>query len=215
MRPDLIIFDMDGTLVDSEVISKRAFEYTLNGLGLEYDDEFLEGFLGGNLKSAKEKLNERYGDNELTELILESKGLVYRRIIKDEGVDLKPGVLELLEFLKEKKYIMAVGTSCNRESAIEKLTNTGIIDYFDYIVAGDDVENGKPSPDIFLKIAEHFNVKPENCMVFEDSRLGIRAAKNAGMMPMLVPDTLNPTNDMLLNAFKILKRIDSAIKILD
>lgn len=215
MRPDLIIFDMDGTLVDSEVISKRAFESTLKGLGLEYDDEFLEGFLGGNNKSAIERLNERYGDKELTELILESKVLVYRRMIKDEGVDLKPGVIELLEYLKERNYKMAVGTSCNREAAIERLTSVGIMDYFDYLVGGDEVENGKPSPDIFLKIAKHFNVKPENCMVFEDSRLGIRAAKNAGMMPMLVPDTLNPTNDMLLNAFKILKRIDSAIKILD
>lgn len=215
MRPDLIIFDMDGTLVDSEVISKRAFEITLKGLGLEYDDEFLEGFLGGTIKSAKERLNDRYGDKELTETIMYSKGLVLKKILQEEGVELKPGVLNLLEFLKERNYKMAVGTSSNRESAIERLTSVGIIDYFDYIVAGDDVENGKPSPDIFLKIAEHFNVKPENCMVFEDSRLGIRAAKNAGMMPMLVPDTLNPTNDMLLNAFKILKRIDSAMKILD
>lgn len=216
MKPKLFIFDMDGTLVDTEVISRRAFEEAIKLCNCEIDEPLLDSFLGSNLVAVKQKLFDRYGrDWSLVDKIIEAKREIFNNICEEEGVAVMPGVLKLLDYLKDRESKMAVATSSYKKYAIERLIKTGLIDYFSFVIAGDEIEHPKPAPDIYLKAASNFGIAPEDCMTFEDSALGIKAARDAGMFTVLIPDTMEPTAEMLDNTDVLCKRIDNIIEVLE
>ena len=99
--------------------------------------------------------------------------------------------------MKDNNIKRAVATSTSRERAIKLLTLGGVVNEFDYVICGDEVTKSKPDPEIFLKVAQKLNVTPKNCVVLEDSRFGVYAAKNAGMNPIMVPDLLEPDEELL------------------
>ena len=113
-----------------------------------------------------------------------------------EGVALKAGVLELLDHLDELGLPRAVATSSSRANAREHLGHNGVFERFAVIVAREDVERHKPNPDPFLKAAALMGIAPEACLALEDSHNGVRAAHAAGMMTVMVPDLLEPTDEM-------------------
>jgi HAD superfamily hydrolase (TIGR01509 family) len=102
----------------------------------------------------------------------------------------------LVDFLKEKSISFAVATSTARKLTIPKLQLTNLLSTFNIIIAGDEIENGKPAPDIFLAAARALNVAAEKCVVLEDSSYGIRAAHAAKMIPIMVPDLAQPTDEI-------------------
>ena len=130
------------------------------------------------------------------------------------GVTFKPGLHELLDFLEAAGLPKAVATSSCRESAMRKLTAGRLVDRFQAIVTGDDVQNGKPAPDIFLAVAEKLSVSPERCLVFEDSENGVLAAHNAGMPAIMIPDAKQPTKEVAALAYKNFPSLADAIPFL-
>ena len=108
----------------------------------------------------------------------------------------KPGLDEILSYLKQNGYKIALGTATRRERTLENLTRTGILEYFDALVTGDIVSHGKPHPETFLKAAELLGVKPEECMGVEDSFNGINSIHAAGMFTVMIPDTVQPTPEI-------------------
>lgn len=214
MKVDLVIFDMDGTLINSEVIARDAFILTGKEFGVPVTEESFKEYIGLSAKSVKEKLLKEYGDVDKVETFLYAKDLTMKYMIREHGIELKPGVIELLDYLKEKGYKMAVGTSTKHNEAVEKLRLTNILDYFSVVVGGDEVNEGKPSPDIYLKVAELNKTTPSNCLVFEDSKQGVAAGVDAGMKVILVPDMLTPTEKMIKSSFRVYETIDQAKELL-
>lgn len=211
----LIIFDMDGVILDSERIANLAWFKVSDKYGLDLDIEKLRNIKGGTSVRAKKILGNWYGE-DIAEKILEEKKRVQLDIIKEEGgIKLKKGVVELLEFIKEKKIKCVVATSTRKESAEKQLKETGVYSYFDTLVFGDEVENGKPAPDIFLKACEKIGVFPDEAIVIEDSVLGATAANRAGIRCIVVEDTIVFTEEENKLAYKKYESLLEVIEFLE
>ncbi len=124
---------------------------------------------------------------------------------------IKPGIIELLTYLKEKKISVAIASSTSVQIVIDEIREAGLLHYFDVIVGGDMVERSKPAPDIFLLAAKMLGINPSRCCVIEDSYNGIIAAYTAGTFPIMIPDMLKPNAEMRKNAGLI---VDNASKLL-
>lgn len=198
-----VIFDMDGILIDTERISFNAFKEVLKGYSYEMSEEFYLTMIGRNVKSIKEVMLSEYGSSFPFDEIYEKKVKIAVETIDRDGVIIKPGVHELVDYLKDNNYRIAVATSTRKERAHYLLEQIGIKDKVDYIICGDQVVNSKPDPEIFLKAAKGIGIKPQNCMVIEDSDAGILAASRAGMTGINVPDMKKPDENMKKLAFKI------------
>jgi HAD superfamily hydrolase (TIGR01509 family) len=207
-----IIFDMDGVIIDSnhihyenwsEIFKKKFSKKIPVKEFAEHLGESQKEFTASMIKIAKVETSY----DELTPLIYEN----YFRL-KDK-IKLKSGIKEALACLKPD-YKIALGTGASKEFAIDIIMIQGIADYFDCIVAGDEVKRAKPDPEIFLKAAEMLGLKPNECVVIEDAKMGIIAAKNAGMKVISIPDDLTKHQDHSIADLKLDSISDLSIEIL-
>lgn len=193
---ELFIFDMDGLLFDTEAIYVKKGKEIAKRNGCEITDKFIEKTTGLPMDTLRkiyvEELGEKFPFDAHWE---EIKECVYELAI-DCRVPLKKGAREILEFLKKNNKKMVLGTSSNFEMAKKLLKSQNIFEYFSYLITSDHVKKGKPNPEVFLMGAEIMGISTEKSMVFEDSFNGIRAAHSAGMLPVMIPDLLNPTKDI-------------------
>lgn len=200
---DAVIFDMDGVLIDSERISFKCFQEVFKEYNYEIDEPFYLRVIGRNFEGIKALMVEEYGDDFPFDIIYRKKADLAHEITNKNGVIVKPGVHELLDYLNKEKYKIAVASSTRKERVLELLEEAEIKDKVDYIIGGDQVENSKPNPEIFLKAAKGLDIKPENCMVIEDSDAGITAAHAAKMIGIHVPDMKFLEEETKDLAFKI------------
>lgn len=200
---DAVIFDMDGVLIDSERISFQCFQEVFKEYNYKMDEKFYLKLIGRNVKSIKEIMKEEYGEDFPFDIIYRKKADLAHEITDKNGVIVKPGVHELLDYLNEKNYKIAVASSTRKERVLQLLEEAKIKDKVDYIIGGDQVENSKPNPEIFLKAAKGLDVKAENCIVIEDSDAGITAAHAAKMVGIHVPDMKFLEEDTKALAYKI------------
>jgi HAD superfamily hydrolase (TIGR01509 family) len=174
-----VIFDMDGVLVDTVSLNWRAINQTLEPYGIHVNDEELYRYVGRPLKDQLAQLSQEYGVELDYDYIESNSTQIKKELMKNLAP--KPGVVELLEKLKENHIPIAVATSNSREVTIERLTTSGILHYFDILVTEDDVTRHKPDPEVFEKAAQEMGVLSVNCLVFEDAPSGLVAAKSANM----------------------------------
>ena len=118
---------------------------------------------------------------------------------------MKPGVKELLSYLKENGYLVGLASSTRQAIVEQEIRDAGLMPYFDNLVCGDMLKRSKPEPDIYLKACENLDVEPRMAVAVEDSYNGIRSAKRAGMVPVMVPDMVQPDEEMRSLAHKICK----------
>ena len=195
MKFQAAIFDMDGLLLDTERLSKRSFMATCDHFNLERDSNFFNQLIGLNSKKSN-LLIEEFLNNEVELKTFETKWIeTYRQSLANH-IPVKDGVEELLAHLKDIGLPCAVATSTRTESACKYLERTSLLPYFKIVIGGDQVSNGKPAPDIYLEAAEVLNVIPENCIAFEDSENGVRAAVSAGMTLVQIPDLIEPSEEL-------------------
>ncbi len=188
MKYKAVIFDLDGTLIDSMGIWIQVDKEYLQMRGIPVPDNLFMDVEGGN--SFNEICLYFKKKFDLPESI-EEIGVEWTKMVAEhykKDVKLKPGALELLQFLKEKDIKIGVGTSNSKYLAETVLQANGVLGYFDSIIAGCDDIKGKPFPDIFLNAAKELNVLPQDCLVIEDVLVGVQAAKNAGIDVFAVYD---------------------------
>ncbi len=209
-----VIFDMDGLMIDSESVTFINHKKIIADMGYDLTFDVFKKTIGCRSLETGEFYKSIYSqDLDCEKLRLESKKL-YREYLEKNGVPVKKGLFELLEYLKSKKIKCAVATSTRTQSASYALEKAGITPYMDVFVFGDMVENGKPAPDIFLKACAMIGEKPEDCLGIEDSYNGVRAIYSAKMMAAMVPDILQPTDEMKEKTYVIVDSLDKLIEII-
>lgn len=193
---ELIIFDMDGLMFDTEKISYEAWKEAAALFGYNIDSDIFEKTIGTNLTKTKEVYLEHFGDDFPFDLIRDNRVKISDKRIKSNGVPIKKGLHELLNYLHISNVKMAVATSTSRKRALNLLKLVQIDNFFDYILCGDEIVNSKPDPEIFLKVANELKCSPTKCLVLEDSEMGIIAAYIAGMIPIMIPDLKEPSEEI-------------------
>jgi len=206
----LIIFDMDGLMFDTERLAFIHWKEAGEKFNYKINDKVFKQTIGLKLKETEEVYKEYYGAGFPFKKIKNEKIKLAENYILSEGVPLKEGLYELLEYIKGKKLKMALATSA-KKSRMEMLLNlSDTRKYFDVVTYGDEIVNGKPDPEIFLKTSQKVNCPPKNCMVLEDSENGIIAAYKAEMLPVMIPDIIEPGEEieaMLFKKFCSLKEV--------
>lgn len=192
-----VIFDVDGTLLDTERIYMQAWKDAAAELGYEITDALLKKTRAINVKDAARIFEEEIGNGFSYEKTRPIRVRIAEEIIQRESPILKPGVTELLAYLKDKGIRLSVASSTHLKGTKSHLAESGILEPFEVVVGGDMVTKGKPNPDIFLKAAELLGLTPDECIVVEDSPAGIRAAHAAGMKAVLVPDLAAITQEII------------------
>ena len=190
------IFDMDGVIFDSERLYIDCCIEVAEKLGMDQIVETCHRCIGVTTEVTRAILLETYRDIDLVDRFREQSVALVRSIIDSGLLELKPGVRELLDFLRAKGCRIAIASSTRTDIVEKELADARLIGYFSAVVGGDRAQRSKPNPDIFLKAAELLGEKPGNCVVIEDSFNGIRAAKAAGMTAIMVPDQLVPDEEI-------------------
>ncbi|WP_374345262.1 HAD family hydrolase [Phenylobacterium sp.] len=192
-QPIAVVFDMDGLLVDTETVYRDAMAMTARELGHEVSLDVFRAMIG--LPDNHELLTGHYGADFPVEAFNDRTMVLADEIIA-AGVALKAGAEEILDRLDELALPRAIATSSSHRAVASHLGPSGLIPRFHTIVAKGDYTRGKPNPDPYLTAAERLGVDPALCLALEDSHNGVRAAAAAGMMTVMVPDLLDPTEEM-------------------
>ena len=206
-----VIFDMDGTLLDTQRICIPAWEYAGRCQGFEGAGEHIYNVCGMNNQGSNQYIKDNF-PNVDPEKFKEDE----RAYITQYGVvEYKKGAKELLEFLKEAGVKIALATGTSRPSVMHHLKAVDAEKYFDAIVCGGDVTNGKPAPDIFLLAAEKIGAEPRDCIVLEDSTNGVKAAVAAGMRCIGIPDIMPFAENIKALMFSHCRNLTEAMKIIN
>jgi len=200
MRPqllpfDAVVFDMDGTLLDTELVFRTIVFDVADELGYEMRDEVHLAMVGSSHETSNRLLVEAYGAT-FPYAIFDEK---CRAIMKDrlaDAVPVKKGAREFLADLRARGIPRAVATSSRSPHAFGHLGRAGLLDLFDTVVTRDDVVHPKPDPEPYLLAARRLGVAPERCLGLEDSHSGVRAAHAAGLQTIMVPDLVAPTPEI-------------------
>ena len=191
-----VIFDMDGLLVDSETRALNAWREVAEKHGIPDIDGLFPKIIGTNTYTRGIIFDSVYGGKFDFTLCNEEVRSIAHSYEAKSPIPLKKGVKELLAYLRENGYKIAIASSGLLATIERRMKFHGIFDYFDVIVSGEMVTHSKPNPEIFLICAEKLGAEPKDITVLEDSPNGIKAAKAAGMRPVMVPDLYAPQKEI-------------------
>ena len=208
----LVIFDMDGTILDNEefTISSKVIEG--KKLGYNISEDIAKNTLGMSTKKSKEYFASIYGDDFPYDYFRQKRFDYIFEDIKKNGIKYKKGTLELLNYLKDNNYLIALCTSSTIRYINEYKKYTFIFDMFDVIITGEQIKNGKPNPEIFNKAMEILNVKPQETLVIEDSNNGILAGINSNSDVIMIPDLVGPNDEVKKHQIKIFNSLLDVIE---
>lgn len=205
-----VLFDMDGLMFDTERLAVRFWKEAGEEFGLTLGDEFLLYSRGSRMEEAWKLFSRCYGEDADYLGVRAREKELFFGYLKDHEIPVKPGLYELLGWLKENGYKAVLATSTVKEVALEYLERTGVKEYFDGFVCGDMITKSKPDPQIFQVAAELAGCAPEECVVLEDSYNGINAAIAGGFPAVMVVDLMEPADEMRL---KIRARCGSLLEV--
>lgn len=202
-----VIFDMDGVLFDTERVYLESWIKVFKEYGYTMTKEIYIPLMGTGRKNVKEVFKKTFGDNiPIEEMYVKKDELLFKAIDNNE-VPLKLGAIDILCYLKEEGYKIALATSAKRDRVTKQIQANNMNNMFNAIVCGDDVVNSKPDPEIFLKAAKKLDVNPENCVVIEDSLAGIKGANKGGMKGFHVEDLKKADDEIKTLSTKTFKNL--------
>ncbi|MEP7062369.1 MAG: HAD family phosphatase [Betaproteobacteria bacterium] len=197
-RPRAIVFDMDGTLLDTETLALRAWQEAAAAVGATFESDLARTLIGRNFADCSSRLRAHFDAHHYpVDEVLGGWHASYEALVEREGIVVKDGASELLGWIRAAGIPCAVATTTRRERARSKLRDAGLLGHFVTVIGGDDVTHGKPAPDIYYAAAAALGVAAKDCLAIEDSEPGFRAAYAAGMTTILVPDLIVPQAGLL------------------
>ena len=191
-----VLFDMDGLMFDTERLYGNAWQNAAKLQGFKISDEAILQIKGANKALVYKILKEDAGEGFDIDKGRETREEYITNHIKEHGITKKKGLGKLLIFLKENNIKTCLASSTKRKVALKYLKMADVYKYFDDFTCGDEIENGKPAPDIFLKASGKLGVDIKECLVLEDSINGIKGGLSAGARVIMVPDTIEPTDEI-------------------
>jgi beta-phosphoglucomutase family hydrolase len=203
MAIQAVIFDMDGTLVDTTELEYKAWHRMMQEQGVEFTHEEYIKVLGA--KGSEIVKNHLDWEEEAIQEILQNKERYFKELVAQHGLDLIPGVEKLLQDIQQIPLKMALATGASRKKLEFVLEKLPIAQYFDAMITADDTQTGKPDPEVFLNAAKKLGVAPDSCIVMEDARNGAEAAKKGGMICIAITTTRGKDQlqkaDLIVNGY--------------
>ena len=196
-RPAAVILDMDGLLLDTEPLAVKAWSEAAATHGVEFEDALARRMTGRNFADCAAIVRAHYASDYPVDAVLGAWHRAYDAVVERDGLRLKPGVPDLLAWLDLHRLPRVVATSTRRERARSKLEATGLWTRMHALVGGDEVQRGKPAPDIYLEAAKRAGAQLERCLILEDSETGMNGALNAGIAAIMVPDMHPPSASLI------------------
>ncbi len=187
-----IIFDMDGLMIDTESLLQKFWVQAANENGYPMTKEHVLGIRSLASKYAIPHLKELFGNDFDYYAVRKRRIELMNNYIRENGIVKKAGLDELLEYLKSTDLKIAVATATDFQRTKMYLESINVFHFFDKIICGDMIENGKPNPDIYIEASRQLGFKPDECIALEDSPNGILSAYRAGCLPVMVPDLTQP-----------------------
>lgn len=200
-----IVFDMDGVILDTEILVLSCWDRIGKENNIKNTREVCKKCIGTTYTRTTEIFKENYGQDFPFEEYSKEVSKLFHEMSDNEGIPLKKGVKELLEYLKENNYKIGLASSTMIKYVTKELKDAGVYDYFDIVVGGDMLKKSKPEPDIYLLACEKLNVDPKETFAVEDSFNGIISAYRAGMKALMVPDLLEPNDEIKEYTHEIFK----------
>ena len=215
MRPELVIFDVDGLMLDTEARWQKAWQEVVLKHGIDNlgETNFLKCVVR-NGKEVEDIVKNDLKDHDSPESILE-EARVYGFELLKERIDPKPGIYELLELLNQLQIPCAVATATNRDLTIERLDRLQLLPYFQYLLCGDEVTKRKPHPEIYQKVIQHFDISPSKTLVLEDSIVGVEAAYRSKANCIMVPDLIPATDTQRQQTIAIVSSLHDVIQLFE
>ncbi len=207
-RIGAVIFDLDGLLLDTERIALNTFIGACKEFGFNPDLQVYYRCIGTTSSTTKVILKDGYGESFPADAIFESWHNKSADETSHKPIPLKAGVLNLLRYLEKEGIKRAVVTSTHQETARTWLKNAAILNYFDFVLGGDQVSNGKPHPEIYLSACLRLKEDPADCLALEDSDNGVLSASRAGLVVIQIPDLVRPSINVTGLGHKIVKSMD-------
>lgn len=209
MNYKAVIFDMDGLLFDTEIVYYEASQMVADQMGFPYDKELYLKYLGVSDEEVWVNYHQifaSFGKNNVQKFINDAYEETIRRFSLG-AVQLKPGVIELLDFLEEHRIPKVVASSNQRHIIELLLEKNQLTNYFETIVSAENVKRAKPDPEIFLLAHEYLGTKKQETLVLEDSKNGILAAASAEIPVIMIPDLLAPSEDLQQKTLAVLSSL--------
>lgn len=216
MEIKAVLFDMDGLMVDTESLSTEAFINSAKAQGYNMTKEETLKVLGFTKANIYQFWIDYFqGTNVDGKKLVDDHYEYIENVLYTVGPEKMPYVEELLKYLRENNYKIAVASSSDTADIKNNLEKTKLEKYIDEIASGAEVENGKPAPDVFLLAAKKLGVDPKDCLILEDSKAGIKAGKASGAMVFMVPDMYTVDKECEDTADRILTNLGEVIEILE
>ena len=212
-----VIFDMDGLMLDTEKLLTRFWCEAAAFYGFDMQKQHVLGIRSLAAKYAQPHLQSIFGKDCDYYAVRAKRIELMNAYIAQNGIDKKQGLDELLESLSQRGLKLAVATATDRRRTDMYLTKAGVLHYFDELVTGDTIKNGKPKPDIYIAAAKALGLPCENCLALEDSPNGIRSAYDAHCKPVMIPDLSLPdeqTKPLLYGCFGSLSELNDKLDVL-
>ncbi|MBQ9118898.1 MAG: HAD family phosphatase [Lachnospiraceae bacterium] len=196
MKYKAVVFDMDGVIFDSERAVLQGWLQIAERNGIVGLEEVFYRCIGTNITTTKEIFLAHYGEDFPFDQYKQESSAWYHANFDHGRLPMKPGIVELLQYLKAQGYRIGLASSTRIAVVTHQIEAAGLMPYFDHLTGGDMLKRSKPEPDIFLMACEQLGVAPSEAIAIEDSFNGIRSASRAGMFPIMVPDMIAPDEEM-------------------
>jgi len=221
-----ILFDMDGVLTDTEKYYNKAIVQTMHEMGYRFftkEDALFQRSL--NHRDCETMYKEKLGADFDYETYHKGYNKLVKEWLAQDGIPVKPGIKELMNYLEENRIKAAVVTATGYDNAIARLKDAGLIDYFNIVISAHNVANGKPHPDPYLYAVEQLSeifeqngdkpLEKDDCLAIEDSPNGIASATSAGLKTIMVPDLSEPDAELRKKLFAVCTDLSKVIDVLE
>lgn len=210
-----VLFDMDGIVLDTEKLYTHFWAKAAQALGFPMTIEMGLGMRSLSSAAGERQLKAYLGEGVDYQAVRNKRIEMMNAYIEEHGVEIKPGIHELLAYLKANGIKTSIATSSPLDRTRKYLSQVGLVDDFDELVSGHMVEHGKPEPDIYLFAASKLGLKPEECLVLEDSPTGILAAFRAGCVPVMIPDQDKPAEEVKGRVYAVAENLLTVCELME